>query len=150
VFKNRCLSRSFGSRYLPFHDVHEPYEAEDRFLDERIEDNGRQTMAAMVSCVSEGTGNVSRALREAGMWETTLFIWCVRREHLVDATLPLPRCSRLRCRWLAMVAAIRSADNGGPQYWLGNNYPLRYALLATNLVSQSESTKQSARPEFTH
>ena len=86
---------------MPFHDVHEPYEAEDRFLDERIEDNGRQTMAAMVSCVSEGTGNVSRALREAGMWETTLFIWCVRREHLVDATPPLPRCSRLRCRWLA-------------------------------------------------
>ena len=29
----------------------------------------------MVSCVSEGTGNVTRALKEAGMWETTLFIW---------------------------------------------------------------------------
>ena len=78
--------------YLPFHDVHEPYEAEDRFLDPSVPDKGRQTMAAMVSCVSEGTGNVSRALRSAGMWEDTLFLW--------------------------------SADNGGPQYWLGNNFPL--------------------------
>ena len=50
-------------------------------------------MQAMVSCVSEGTGNVSRALKKAGMWDTTLFLW--------------------------------SSDNGGPQYWLGNNFPLR-------------------------
>ena len=75
--------------YLPFHVVHEPYEAEDRFIDPSILDKGRQTMAAMVSCVSEGTGNVSRALRRAGMWDSTLFLW--------------------------------SSDNGGPQYWLGNN-----------------------------
>eukprot|EP01047_Picozoa_sp_COSAG01_P072596 COSAG01_NODE_11586_length_1898_cov_1.642222_2_plen_74_part_00 len=50
-------------------------------------------MQAMVSCVSEGTGNVTRALKRAGMWDTTLFLW--------------------------------SSDNGGPQYWLANNYPLR-------------------------
>lgn len=50
-------------------------------------------MQAMVSCVSEGTGNVTRALKKAGMWADTLFLW--------------------------------SSDNGGPQYWLGNNYPLR-------------------------
>ncbi len=78
--------------YLPFHVVHEPYEAEDRFIDQSIPDKGRQTMAAMVSCVSEGSGNVSRALRRTGMWDSTLFLW--------------------------------SADNGGPQYWLGNNCAL--------------------------
>ena len=79
--------------YLPFHCTHEPYEAESRFLDPLTADHGRQTMAAMVSCVSEGTGNVSRALKAAGMWEDSLFVW--------------------------------AADNGGPQYWLGNNYPFR-------------------------
>ena len=89
--------------YLPFHDVHEPYEAEDRFIDPSITDKGRQTMAAMVSCVSEGTGNVSRALRQAGMWETTLFLW--------------------------------SADNGGPQYWLGNNCELSACVLFCGLCA---------------
>ena len=79
--------------YLPYHDVHEPYQAEPRFRDPGLSDVGRQTMQAMVACVSEGTGNVSRALKAAGMWDTTLFLW--------------------------------SSDNGGPQYWLGNNYPYR-------------------------
>jgi hypothetical protein len=75
------------------HDVHSPYEALDSYRDPAITDSGRQTMQAMVSCVSEGTGNVTRALKRAGMWDTTLFLW--------------------------------SSDNGGPQYWLANNYPLR-------------------------
>lgn len=79
--------------YLPFHCTHEPYQAEARFNDPTCPDKGRQKMQAMVSCVSEGTGNVSRALKRAGMWSNTLFLW--------------------------------AADNGGPQYWLGNNYPLR-------------------------
>ena len=57
-------------------------------------------MQAMVSCVSEGTGNVTRALKVAGMWESTLFLW--------------------------------SSDNGGPQYWLGNNYPLRVSIYSTD------------------
>ena len=68
-------------------------DALDSYRDPAITDSGRQTMQAMVSCVSEGTGNVTRALKKAGMWDTTLFLW--------------------------------SSDNGGPQYWLGNNYPLR-------------------------
>jgi arylsulfatase I/J len=41
--------------YLPYHDVHEPYEALDSFRDPALTDSGRQTMQAMVSCVSEGT-----------------------------------------------------------------------------------------------
>jgi arylsulfatase A-like enzyme len=79
--------------YLPFHCTHAPYEAEERFLDPTCPDKGRQTMQAMVSCVSEGTGNVTRALKRTGMWADTLFLW--------------------------------SSDNGGPQYWVANNYPLR-------------------------
>jgi arylsulfatase A-like enzyme len=62
-------------RYLPYHDVHEPYQAESRFRDPALNDTGRQTMQAMVACVSEGTGNVTRALKKAGMWDTTLFLW---------------------------------------------------------------------------
>lgn len=61
--------------YLPYHDVHEPYEALDSFRDAGCPDHGRQTMQAMMNCVSEGTGNVTRALKEHGMWETTLFLW---------------------------------------------------------------------------
>ena len=57
------------------HDVHEPYEALDIFRDPALTDPGRQTMQAMVGCVSEGTGNVSRALKKAGMWDSTLFLW---------------------------------------------------------------------------
>ena len=51
------------------------YEALDSFRDPALTDSGRQTMQAMVGCVSEGTGNVTRALKAAGMWETTLFLW---------------------------------------------------------------------------
>ena len=79
--------------YVPYHDVHEPYEALDSYRDPAITDSNRQTMQAMVSCVSEGTGNVTRALKQARMWADTLLLW--------------------------------SSDNGGPQYWLGNNHPLR-------------------------
>jgi arylsulfatase I/J len=85
--------------YLPYHDVHEPYEALDSFRDPSCPDKGRQTMQAMMSCVSEGTGNVTRALKKAGMWETTLFLW--------------------------------SSDNGGPQYWLGNNCESEWCYFAT-------------------
>ena len=58
-------------------------------------DSGRQTMQAMVSCVSQGTGNVS-GLKQAGMWHTTtttttLFLW--------------------------------SSDNGGPQFLAGQQLP---------------------------
>ena len=78
--------------YLPFHDVHAPYEALPEYTDDSIPEV-RRPIQGMVACVGDATYNVTEALKRKGMWNNTLFIW--------------------------------SSDNGGPQYWEGNNYPFR-------------------------
>ena len=78
--------------YLPFHDVHEPYESLPEYTDDSIP-KVRRAIQGMLACVGDATHNVTEALKSKGMWDNTLFIW--------------------------------SSDNGGPQYWQGNNFPFR-------------------------
>ena len=35
----------------------------------------RLIQRSMVQCVDEGTANITAALKEKGMWETTLMVW---------------------------------------------------------------------------
>jgi len=64
--------------YLPWHNTHTPLESPPEFLYPttlKPDDPNRQTYNAMARCLDEGVGNVTDALRSAGMWDSTLVIW---------------------------------------------------------------------------
>eukprot|EP01079_Euglenida_sp_SAG-EU17-18_P007264 gene7264-1297_t len=59
--------------YMPYHDTHAPYQVPDRFLNPKVTFNTRQIMEGMLTCVDEGTGNITAALKQASnMWNNTL------------------------------------------------------------------------------
>ena len=62
--------------YFALHNTHGPIEAPRRFIDMyNFSLPLRNTFDAMVSVVDESVANVTRALRETGMWNNTLFVW---------------------------------------------------------------------------
>lgn len=53
--------------YLSYQAVHDPSEVPDRYLNQyegKIVDNRRKRFAAMVTCMDEGIGNVTQALKD--------------------------------------------------------------------------------------
>lgn len=63
--------------YLAYQGVHEPRQAPVHYIypyNNTIQDQGRRAFAGMLSAVDEGMGNVTQALKAAGMYEDTLFI----------------------------------------------------------------------------
>ena len=62
--------------YLAWHLVHSPLEAPAHYFDPKCADNSqRQLYHAMATAMDEGVGNVSKALKSAGMFDTTLMIF---------------------------------------------------------------------------
>ena len=63
--------------FLSFQAPHAPLQVPRRFLKlyETIQDRKRRIYAAMVSCLDEAVGNVTRALKERGLWENTLLVF---------------------------------------------------------------------------
>ncbi|XP_068685139.1 arylsulfatase B-like [Montipora foliosa] len=62
--------------YLPFQNVHGPTQAPQEYLDKYqfIENLTRRKYAAMVDIVDEAIGNVTEAMKQAGLWDNTLLI----------------------------------------------------------------------------
>ena len=61
--------------YLAWHLVHSPLQVPPLYFDPRCADKKRQLYHGMVTALDEGVGNVSRALHEVGMLETTLIVF---------------------------------------------------------------------------
>lgn len=64
--------------YFAIHNTHNPTEAPIRFQQLYSTLDAwptRQVFNAMVSVVDETTSNITQALRRAGLWDETLFIW---------------------------------------------------------------------------
>ena len=93
------------------------------FIRERYDDpdHARQYVAAMTSLLDDIVGDVVAALRTAGLWENTLFVWSsdnggaieldtgMKNNYpLVKATEPSPLCpfAWLCIRWPALLLSI--------------------------------------------
>ncbi|XP_019628235.1 PREDICTED: arylsulfatase B-like [Branchiostoma belcheri] len=63
--------------YLPFQNVHEPLQVLKRFEDmySNIQNESRRIFLGMVSAMDEGIGNVTMAMKRAGLWDNTLLIF---------------------------------------------------------------------------
>ena len=62
---------------LAWHAVHDPLEVGAEYtkpFEGKIEDTSRRVLAGMISNLDEGVANVTRALKQKGMWENTLWI----------------------------------------------------------------------------
>ena len=63
--------------FLSFQAPHAPLQVPKRFLKayKNIKDHNRRVYAAMVSCMDEAVGNVTRALKKRGLWKDTVLIF---------------------------------------------------------------------------
>nr|XP_002733876.1 PREDICTED: arylsulfatase B-like [Saccoglossus kowalevskii] len=63
--------------YLPYQAVHGPLQVPEKYYNmyERPLDDIRRKYAAMATCMDEGIGNVTNALKQRGMWDNTVFIF---------------------------------------------------------------------------
>jgi arylsulfatase A-like enzyme len=62
---------------MAYQAVHSPLQVPDRYTWDyyNIQDKNRKTYAGMVSCMDEGVANITQALKDAGMWDNTVFIF---------------------------------------------------------------------------
>ncbi|XP_078667488.1 arylsulfatase B-like isoform X1 [Branchiostoma floridae x Branchiostoma belcheri] len=63
--------------YLPFQAVHAPLEAPQEFIDKykHIRARNMQVYAGLTTAMDEAVGNITRALKDNGMWENTVLIF---------------------------------------------------------------------------
>eukprot|EP00958_Prasinococcus_capsulatus_P020844 scaffold2761_cov391-Prasinococcus_capsulatus_cf.AAC.9 len=63
--------------YLAFQNVHWPLEAPEEFVDrfQDIEDPQRRLVAAMLSILDEGIGNITDTLRDLGVYDETMIVF---------------------------------------------------------------------------
>jgi len=62
---------------MAFQNVHAPVQAPKKYTDKYsfIEDETRRTYAGMVDIMDEAVGNITEAMKDAGLWEDTLMIF---------------------------------------------------------------------------
>lgn len=63
--------------YMAYESVHSPLEVPKEYEEKYkfIKDKNRRVYAAMVDTLDEGVRNITRALKETGMWENTIFVF---------------------------------------------------------------------------
>ncbi|XP_077868272.1 arylsulfatase B-like [Saccoglossus kowalevskii] len=64
--------------YLPFQAVHAPLQVPDKYSDmykDTIHDESRRTYAGMTSCMDEAIGNITRTLKDKGIWNNTVIVF---------------------------------------------------------------------------
>ena len=63
--------------YLTYNAVHNPLQAPQKYLDrfKHLDDQKRQKLAAMLSCMDDGVGQLLAKLRELGIEENTLIVF---------------------------------------------------------------------------
>eukprot|EP01006_Ploeotia_vitrea_P060009 TRINITY_DN75143_c0_g1_i1.p1 TRINITY_DN75143_c0_g1~~TRINITY_DN75143_c0_g1_i1.p1 ORF type:complete len:527 (+),score=79.25 TRINITY_DN75143_c0_g1_i1:32-1612(+) len=89
--------------YLAYQAVHAPSEVPHSYVVPyigKIHDHHRRIFAGMLSCMDEGIGNVTKALKKVGMYDNTLFVFTT------DNGGPMP-------------------DSPGGDYVGSRNWPLR-------------------------
>ena len=72
-----------------------PSQYSDRF--KNVENKGRRTVAGMVAALDEGIGNVTRALKEASLWDDTLIIFSTSCAANADKSKGAGSHSSCRC-----------------------------------------------------
>ncbi|XP_067658128.1 arylsulfatase B-like [Haliotis asinina] len=63
--------------YLPYQNVHAPIEVPEKYYNmyPNVVNEGRRIYSGMVSALDEAVGNVTRALKEKGLFENTLILF---------------------------------------------------------------------------
>jgi len=77
VIKNHQSSQGPMFLYMSYQAVHGPHEvpASYRAQYADIKDDERRTYAGMTTCMDEGIGNLTKALKDAGMWDNTVLVF---------------------------------------------------------------------------
>jgi arylsulfatase A-like enzyme len=61
--------------YVAYQNTHTPYECPVQYQDPAQNFSTRRIVQGMLTCVSISVGNLTRALKSKGMWDTTLFVF---------------------------------------------------------------------------
>jgi len=78
IIKERTAASPPLFLYVAYQAVHSPDEVPQKYIDpynSTISDKKRRTFAGMLSALDEGVGNITSALKEAGMTENTLIVF---------------------------------------------------------------------------
>ena len=79
--------------YNAWQEAHTPNEVPDVFLGPKLGWPLRRTFAAMVRCMDSALGNVTRALKDKGMWNRTLVVFSRCVPGPAATTQPCLQCS---------------------------------------------------------
>ncbi|XP_078610513.1 arylsulfatase B-like isoform X2 [Branchiostoma floridae x Branchiostoma japonicum] len=74
--------------YLPYQNVHQPLQVPKRFEDmyASVQDENRRKLLGMVSALDEAVGNVTMAMKKAGLWDNTLVIFTTDNGGWISAS----------------------------------------------------------------
>ena len=108
--------------YLPFQAVHEPHQAPEEYIEPynttipHNTSNGKSRLikAGMVSAMDSAVHNVTEALKDAGMWESTVFIFSTDNGGPVPVSSNYPLRGGKSTNWeggVRGVAFIKGTDN---------------------------------------
>ncbi|RUS78916.1 hypothetical protein EGW08_013329 [Elysia chlorotica] len=77
IVKNASNSEKPFFLYLAYQAVHTPMEVPQKYMDpySHIKNEYRRIYAGMVSAMDEGVGNVTKALKDSGIWNDTIVIF---------------------------------------------------------------------------